>query len=112
MRDLIFSLAAVALITGCAPLRPAPGDFLSVWTQTPWPPEDLPPPPGFKVTPRRAYEITRKGWHRSLKHAWHLYADSRYYYIEDVFLTDAPRSIYRTALRIDGRTGAIVSTQR
>jgi hypothetical protein len=102
--SFIISLLCL-LLTGCSSLEK---EFRPVWTQAKWPPASQSAPEGFKVTPRQAFAIVGKSHARSLKHVWHLYADSRYYYVHDTFLGDSPRRVFKQGVRIDGRTGEIV----
>lgn len=87
-----------------------PREFRAVWTQIGWPPSDLPAPSGFSVTPAQAFSIiARTPWTLSLKHDWDIYADSRYYYVHDTFLSDSQRRAFKQGVRVDGRTGKIVN---
>ena len=72
------------------------------------PPADLPPPSGFTVTPAQAVSAARESGSLSLKHVWHVYADSGYYYVHDTFLGDSPRRAFVQGVRVDGKTGEIV----
>jgi hypothetical protein len=106
MRQLI-AIALLCLAVGCAYLSPIPRGFHAVWTQETEPPTDLAPPAGFTVTPRQAYDMIREANMLSLKHVWHLYADSRYYYIHDVFLGSSAKLVRAEGVRINGQTGEI-----
>lgn len=106
-------LLLLSLLTGCMMLHRVPTGFHAVWTPKDgkWPERSLTAPAGFKVTPYEAYEITRKGFHRSLKHRWHLYADASHYYVHDTFLGDSPQEAHKHGLRIDGRTGRVITKE-
>jgi hypothetical protein len=85
-----------------------PQDIRSVWMQPSAPPADLPTPAGFTVSPAQAYSIVWDSRRLSLKHVWHIYADSQYYYVHDAFLRDSPRLALTVGVRVDGQTGKIV----
>jgi hypothetical protein len=105
MRTLLsISVLCLALL-GCAT---SSHDIRAVWTQPTLPPANLPPPSGFTVTPAQAASAVRKSGALSLKHVWHVYADSGYYYVQDTFLGDGPHRAFAQGVRIDGRTGEIV----
>ena len=93
------------VLAGCAT---TPRDLRAVWTQPTRPPIDLPAPAGFSVTPAHALAVTRSSRMLSQKHIWHIYADSRYYYVHDTFLSESPKRVYAQGVRIDGQTGEIV----
>ena len=80
----------------------------AVWKQPSKPPSDLSAPPGFVTTPAQAYSAVRDARALSLKHVWHVYADSSYYYVHDTFLGGGPRRAYAQGVRVDGHTGQIV----
>lgn len=96
-------------LSGCMMFHRTSSGFHPVWTPkgSEWPAKSLAAPAGFTITPYQAYEITRENKSRSLKHQWHLYADSRYYYVHDTFLGDSPKEVHRYGLCIDGETGKI-----
>jgi hypothetical protein len=101
----LFIVTLCLILPGCVmPSR----DFLAVWTQQTAPPTDLPAPDGFAVTPSQAYSVVRDAHALSLKHVWHIYADSQYYYVHDIFLSDSPRRAFTQGVLIDGQTGEIV----
>lgn len=103
---MLLSTSAFCLIlVGCAT---TPREVRAVWTQPTIPPADLSAPSGFTVTPTQAFTVARDSDMISLKHIWHIYADSHYYYVHDTFLGDSPRRAYAQAVRIDGQTGHIV----
>jgi hypothetical protein len=102
---LSISILCLAL-AGCAI---ASRDVRTVWIQPTLPPADLPPPSGFTVTPAQAISAARGSGALSLKHVWHVYADSRYYYVHDTFFGDGLRRALAQGVRIDGKTGEIVS---
>ncbi len=105
MRTLLSISTLCLVLLGCAtPSR----DVRAVWTQPTAPPSDLPAPDGFTVSPSRAYSAVWDSRALSLKHVWHIYADSRYYYVHDTFLGDSPRRALAQGVRIDGQTGEIV----
>lgn len=81
----------------------------SVWQGgiVPKPAATLPAPAGFSITPAQAHAIVWESRMLSLKHHWHLYADTQYYYMLDTFLGDSPRKAYRVGVRIDGKPGEI-----
>ena len=72
------------------------------------PPTDLPAPAGFTATPAEAYVRACESDMISLKHVWHIHADSRYYYVHDVYLGSSVRRAHNQGLRIAGQTGEIV----
>lgn len=104
MRTFISILALCLMFVGC---DTASRDVHPVWTQPTLPPADLPPPSGFKITPAQAVSAARESGALSLKHVWHIYADSDYYYVHDTFLGDSPRRAFTQGIRVDGRTGEI-----
>ncbi len=105
MRLLIVISGICLAFAGCA--QP-PQDFRAVWTQASLPPAGLQKPVGFKVTPRQACETIAESNSLPLKHVWHIYADSQYYYVHDTFLSDGARRAHKQGVRIDGRTGELV----
>ena len=114
-RLLLLSVLPVLFsLSGCMVFHRVPADFRPVWTpeKGEWPPKTMGAPAGFTITPYQAFEITRKGFHRSLKHQWHLYADSKYYYVHDAFLGDSPKEVHKYGMRIDGRTGKVVRDEK
>ena len=52
--------------------------------------------------------MARQSGALSLKHVWHVYADSGCYYVHDTFLGDGPSQAFAQGVQIDGRTGEIV----
>lgn len=99
-------MVVTLLAGGCAS---SPQDFRPIWKQASPPPSDLTAPAGFEITPAQAFAKVRETpWALSLKHPWHVYADSRYYYFHDVFLDGNLRAAYTQGIRVDGRTGEIV----
>jgi hypothetical protein len=105
MRALLsISFLCLALV-GCATTS---RDVHAVWAQPTLPPADLSPPSGFTITPAQAVSVALESGALSLKHVWHVYSDSGYYYVHDTFLGDSPRRAYAQGVRIDGRTGEIV----
>jgi len=105
MRTLISLSALCLMLLGCAT---TPQDVQVVWAERTPPPPDLPPPAGFTVSPLQAYSTVSDSRALTLKHVWHLYADSRYYYVHDTFLGDSPRRAFAQGVRLDGRSGEIV----
>lgn len=102
----IFSISALSLLlVACAT---TPTNMRTVWTESTKPPSDLPAAFGFVATPAQAYSAVWDARALSLKHVWHIYADTQYYYVHDTFLGDSPRRAYVQGVRIDGRTGQIV----
>ena len=101
---LAFLLAVV--VAGCA--VSASDTVSAVWTERGAPPSTVASPTGFRVSPSRAYVIARDSRRLSLKHIWHIYADSRYYYVHDTFLGSGATRARATGLRIDGLTGEIL----
>ncbi|HPY31464.1 MAG TPA: hypothetical protein PLT00_13705 [Verrucomicrobiota bacterium] len=93
------------LVAGCATV---PSDFRSVWTDVTPPPTGLPAPAGFAVTPAEAYAVVFDSRRLSLKHVWHIYADSHDYYVHDAFLGASPRRAFTQGVRVDGRTAEVV----
>ncbi len=105
MRTLLLVAALCFLIAGRAT---APRDLRAVWMEKTAPPADLAAPTGFVVTPSKAYSVVLDSRALSMKHVWHVYADSRYYYVHDTFLGDSPSRAYAQGVGIDGQTGEIV----
>lgn len=105
MRTLLSIPILCLVLLGCAT---TPQEVRAIWAKPTSPPSDLPAPVGFTVTPAQAFEIARESKMISLKHVWHVYADSAYYYVHDTFLGDSPHRAYAQGVRIDGRTGEIV----
>lgn len=93
------------VVVGCTAV---PRDLQAVWKEKAPPPSDLAASAGFAITPSKAYSVVFDLRALSLKHVWHIYADSRYYYVHDAFLGDSPRRAYAQGVRIDGQTGEIV----
>lgn len=106
MRNPIIIALLCAALSACLAI---PQDLKPVWTQTGKPAAGAAAPYLFKVTPLEAFLIARESRGLSWKHHWHLYADSKYYYVHDIFLGDGPRRAFRQGLRIDGKTGEIQS---
>jgi hypothetical protein len=116
MRTTPITLAFLVLGTvftacvSCVPL--STGDEKSmlteVWTKDGWPPADMPPPAGFQITPRGAFEIVAKGKKLSLKHKWVCYRNETHYFIADVFAQsiDAKNAL-KYGARVNGVTGAL-----
>lgn len=100
---LLFTILGFALL-GCT----TPQDVRAVWTQPAAPSAHLAAPPGFMVSPARAHSAVWDSRALSLKHNWHIYADSRYYYVHDTFLGDGARRAFAQGIRVDGQTGEIV----
>ena len=96
---------SMLLLLGCTM---QPQDFQPVWIQPGAPPADLPSPAGFTVSPLQAYTAVWDSRSQSIKHVWHIYADSQYYYVYDIFLGDSPRKVFLLGVRVDGQTGEIV----
>jgi hypothetical protein len=101
---MLLSISTLLLL-GCAM---QPQDFQPVWMQPGAPPVDLPSPAGFTVSPLQAYTAVWDSRSQSIKHVWHIYADSQYYYVHDIFLSDSPRKVFLLGVRVDGQTGEIV----
>src|SRR5438045_2057292 len=80
----------------------------ALWTKDTAPPADMSAPVGFTVKPAQALTIARESRALSLKHVWHVYAGSRYYYIHDAFWGSRARLAYLQGLRVDGQTGEII----
>jgi len=104
MRTLLFIATLCLFLSGCAM---QPRDVQAVWMQSGAPPADLPAPAGFAVSPSQAYSTVWDSRRLSLKHVWHIYADSRYYYVHDIFLGDSPGWALALGVRVDGQTGKI-----
>lgn len=102
LRLILLSLGL--FLCGCASTR----EVRPVWTQPTAPPARMPAPAGFAVTPAQAHSVVWKSRVLSLKHVWHIYADSRFYYVHDTFLGDSPRRALKQGVRVDGQSGAIV----
>ena len=104
MRAIVF-IVVWLLLAGCAGkhqhVRP-------LWTKDAVPPADLAAPAGFTVTPAQALATVRDSGTLSLKHYWYVYADSRYYYIDDAFLGSNARTAYHRGRRVDGQTSEFV----
>ncbi len=85
-------------------------DVHPVWLEKKPPLKSMTAPKGFKITPFEAFEIVKqKPWSLSLKHVWHIYADSRYYYVHDAFLGSNSSLAKRQGVKIDGQTGEILN---
>ena len=102
----LLSLIFALVFAGCA--LAASDSVSAVWTESGAPPSTVASPTGFRVSPSRAYAIARDSRRLSLKHIWHIYADSRYYYVHDAFLGSGATRARKTGLRIDGLTGKIL----
>lgn len=107
MKPALLRLLMVFGLGLCACSSP-PRDLHAVWRDPATPPASLQPPAGFTITPAQAYTVVREAKALSLKPIWHLYADSRYYYVQDAFTGSNRRRAYVQAVRVDGRTGRIV----
>jgi hypothetical protein len=105
MRTLLAILMLCMVAVGCATV---PRDLHAVWQEQTPPPSDLAAPAGFVITPSKAYSVVLDSRALSLKHVWHIYADSRFYYVHDAFLGDSPHQAYAQGVRIDGQSGEIV----
>jgi hypothetical protein len=105
MRALLTISVLCPTLLGCTATS---REVHAVWTQPTLPPADLPPPSGFTVTPAQAISAARQSGALSLKHVWHIYSDSGYYYVHDTFLGDGPRRAFTQGVRVDGKTGEIV----
>jgi hypothetical protein len=105
-RHFLLALLFTAVVAGCA--ISGSESVSPVWTERGAPSSAVALPPGFRISPARAYAIARESRRISLKHIWHIYADSRFYYVHDTFLGSGPRQARATGLRIDGQTGEIV----
>ena len=104
MRNLLITFAFSLVMAGCAT---APKDVRAVWTEPTPPSADVAVPAGFTITPTQAFAAARESGMISLKHVWHIYADTEYYYVHDTFLGDSPRLAYLQGVRIDGQTGQV-----
>jgi hypothetical protein len=109
MRKLSIIALLSAVLAGC---QSVPRGIKPVWTHAGQPSSETAAPPQFRVTPVEAFRIARESRQLSLKHHWHLYADSKFYYIHDTFLGDGPHRAFKYGLRIDGRTGAIQEAEQ
>jgi hypothetical protein len=105
MRTLLSIAMLCLVVVGCTTV---PRDLQAVWTEKAPPPADIAAPAGFAITPSKAYSVVFDSRALSLKHVWHVYADSRYYYVHDAFLGDSPRRAFAQGVRVDGQTGEIV----
>lgn len=103
MRYLLTIIVVFLTVAGCST---TPNDVRSVWMPSTSFPAKL-PPPGFRVTPMQALKAARDSRMISLKHIWHIYADSHYYYVHDTFLGDSSKMAYDQGVRIDGQTGEV-----
>ena len=81
--------------------------LLSVWNKSGQPTIEIATPHGFTVSPLEAFRIAQESGRLSLKHHWHIYSDTKFYYIHDTFLGDGTRRAFKQGLRIDGKTGKI-----
>ena len=104
----IFILASILSInTGCISVRSHFDDVHPLWVKSDIRPENLTSPNDFKISPKQACDIVRKEFALSLKHIWHIYYDSDYYYIHDSFLGSNSARAKRYGARVDGNTGKI-----
>lgn len=99
------ALSLCLVLVGCSTTVPK---MRVLWTQSTPPPVELPAPAGFRVTPAQAYARACQSDMISLKHGWHIYADSRYYYVLDIYWGSSVQRANNQGVRIDGQTGAIV----
>lgn len=75
--------------------------------------EDCLPPKHFQITPHQARMIAGKAWKLSLKHKFVCYYDDRYYYFYDIFWGPVSvEKVFRSGVRIDGKTGVIESRRK
>ena len=104
MKILILATLLIIGITSCTSIK---HDIQPVWKKAGKPPKNLITPEGFYITPVEAVNAAQKSKLLSLKHIWHVYADSQFYYIHDIFLGSSPQRAYKQGLRIDGKSGEI-----
>ncbi|HYF37270.1 MAG TPA: hypothetical protein VD994_18355 [Prosthecobacter sp.] len=105
MRPICFLVLLSFWFGGCADI---PRGFHAVWTLPLPPGKDTPAPAGFTITPTQAIAIAHDSGALSRKHILHVYADADHYYIHDVFFGGGAHRALKQAVRIHGRTGAIV----
>lgn len=108
MRFLLIVFAFLLVVSACTKHLP---NVKPVWVESTPPPESLPTPVGFSVLPLQAYTAVKVAKLLSLKHIWHIYADTQYYYVHDTFLGGNARKAFANGVRIDGKTGNIVYRQ-
>ena len=108
---IFFFVIVLLFETGCVSYISSYFDDIDpVWTKDTPPTENVEPPNGFKITPSETFEIVRnKPWALSMKHIWHIYADSKYYYVHDSCLGSNSSLAKRYGVKIDGKTGKILN---
>ena len=112
-RLLVLALITAAIGTACshttsAAPENAPDRLVEVWIAEGHPPEQMPTPPGFKLTPSDAYDIVRASKRLSLKHNWACYRDGSNYYIYDTFGSAvSAKNARRHSVKINGVTGSL-----
>lgn len=112
-RLLALALIAAAIGTACshttsADPENATNQLVEVWIAEGHPPEQMPAPPGFTVTPSGAYGIVRASKRLSLKHNWACYQDGSNYYIYDTFGSAvSAKNARRYGVKINGVTGSL-----
>jgi hypothetical protein len=95
---LPFAMLATSCTTGIHP----------VWTVgSGGPPDSLPPPAGFLVTPSQAERIARSTRRMPAKTVYHIYAGNSTYHVCDGFFGSSPGAAVRRGVEIDGRSGAV-----
>ncbi|HEY1084401.1 MAG TPA: hypothetical protein VGE29_19190 [Prosthecobacter sp.] len=102
------ALILTVAVTGCIGPRE---QLQPVWLGEREPPASLAAPAGFAVSPAQAFETVRQSRIISLKHVWHVYADSRCYYVHDAFLGTSAGHAKNQGVRVDGQTGQILEQQ-
>ena len=82
--------------------------MVEIWNQPGWPPESMPAPAGFTVTPAEAYVAVADSKRLSLKHAWFCFRDESDYYIAEAFgRTANAANARRHGIRVNGQSAAL-----
>ena len=100
---LLFETGCVSYISSCF------DDVDPVWIEDTPPPINIEPPNDFKITPYQAYQRIGSQRLLALKHVWHVYADSKFYYVHDAFLGSNSSMAKKYGVKIDGQTGKIMN---
>jgi hypothetical protein len=102
------AIVALATLAGCvvSPFASLMDGTRQIWDEYGPPPESLPAPSGFKITPSEAYRIVA-GRDRQ-KFGLYIYADRTHYYLAPHVPLQIPTSGYARmyGVQVDGKTGA------